>query len=140
LTKRFALTIAASLALAVIAQAQTPERQNPATIPASAASELADLLSRRVADSLRAKVVVGKPVIVGAVTLVPVLMIDVNFGGAGLLAPSGPQSGAPKPAVPQTPPPGADGFLMTGEARPVGFIVVSKQGTRFIGVAPASAK
>ena len=62
----------------------------------------------------------------GSVTLIPILMIDINFGGAGLVSPGGPSTAVPKAAAPQAPLAGADGFLMSGEARPLGFVVVTK--------------
>jgi uncharacterized spore protein YtfJ len=135
----FVLTAAAGLALGAVALGQAPE-QEPALNPAPAASELADVLTRRVGESLGVKAVVGKSVTAGSVTLIPILMLDINFGGAGLVSPGGPSAGAPKAAAPQAPLAGADGFLMSGEARPLGFVVVTKQGTRFISVAQTSAK
>jgi uncharacterized spore protein YtfJ len=128
------------LALGTVALGQAPVPQKPAVNPTPAASQLADVLTRRAGESLGVKAVVGKSVTVGAVTLIPILMIDVNFGGAGLVSPGGPPSAAPKTAAPQAPLAGADGFLMSGEARPVGFVVVTRQGTSFISVARPSAK
>lgn len=140
MTRLFVLTAAAGLALGAVALGQTPERQQPAPGPTPVASELADTMARRVAENLRVKAVVGKPVIAGSVTLIPVLMIDINFGGAGLLSPGGPPTAVPGAAAPQAPLAGADGFLMSGEVRPLGFVVVTRQGTRFISVAQASVK
>jgi uncharacterized spore protein YtfJ len=132
----FVLTAAAGLALGAVALGQTPERQEPAMNPAPAASELADVLTRRAGESLHVKAVVGKSVTAGSVTLIPILMIDINFGGAGLASPGGAPTAVPKAAGALA---GADGFLMSGEARPLGFVVVTRQGTRFISVAPAPA-
>jgi uncharacterized spore protein YtfJ len=140
LTTKSVLTAAAGLALGTFALGQAPQQQEPAVNPAPAASELADVLTRHVSENLRVKAVVGKPVTAGSVTLVPILMIDVNFGGAGLVSPGGPPNAAPKAAAPQAPLAGADGFLMSGEARPLGFVVVTRQGTRFMSVAQPSAK
>lgn len=139
MTRVFVLTAAAGLALGAVALGQAPE-QEPALNPAPAASELADVLTRRVGESLGVKAVVGKSVTAGSVTLIPILMIDINFGGAGLVSPGGPSTAVPKAAAPQAPLAGADGFLMSGEARPLGFVVVTGQGTRFISVAQTSAK
>ena len=140
MTRVFVLTPAAGLALAAFALAQAPQQREPAVNPAPAASELADVLTRHVSENLRVKAVVGKPVAAGSVTLIPILMIDVNFGGADLVSPGGPPNAVPKTAGPQAPLAGADGFLMSGEARPLGFVVVTKQGTRFISVPQTSAK
>ncbi len=137
MTKLTVLTAAAGLALGVVALGQAGEQQEPAVNPSPAASELADALTRRVSETLRAKTVVGKPVTAGSVTVIPILMIDINFGGAGLAPQAGPPTAAPKAAAPLA---GADGFLMSGEARPLGFVIVSRQGTRFISVAQKSAK
>jgi hypothetical protein len=54
------------------------------------------------------------------------MMIDVSFGGGGM--------------APQTPAIGADGFFMSGEARPLGFVAIGKKGTRFISVVKTPAK
>ena len=139
MTRVFVLTAAAGLALGAIALGQAPE-QDPALNRTPAASELADVLTRRVGESLGVKAVVGKSVTAGSVTLIPILMIDINFGGAGLVSPGGPSTAVPKAAAPQAPLAGADGFLMSGEARPLGFVVVTRRGTRFISVAQTSAK
>ncbi len=81
------------------------------------------------------KTVVGEPVKVGSVTLIPIMMIDVSFGGGGMAAPGGPAAAAPqKPAM------GVDGFYMSGEARVLGFVAISKKGTRFISVSKTPAK
>ena len=140
MSKVLVLTAAAGLALGTVALGQAPEPQEPAVNPPPAASELADVLTRHVGEDLRVKAVVGKSVTVGAVTLIPILMIDINFGAAGLVPPGGPPSAVPKAPAPPSPVAGADGFVMTGEARPLGFVVVTRQGTRFISVAQTSAK
>jgi len=137
LTRVFVLTAAAALALCAVALGQAPEQQEPAVNPAPAARELADALTRRLGENLGVKAVVGKPVTAGSVTLIPILMIDISFGGVGLRSPGGPPPAVSEAAAPLA---GADGFLMSGEARPLGFVVVTRQGTRFISVAPASAK
>ncbi len=136
--RMFILTAATSLALGAAALGQAADPQPPATSPTPAASELAESLTRRVGESLGVKTVVGQPVTTGSVTLIPILMIEVNFGGAGLVLPSGPPGAAPRAAAPQASP--ADGFLMSGEARPLGFVVVTKQGTRFISLTSTAAK
>jgi len=83
--------------------------------------QLAEAMTQRLANSLQVKTVVGEPFKAGKVTLVPIIMIDVGFGGGG--------GGAP-----QNPEMGGKGFYMSGEARPLGFIVISKSGTRFVSV------
>jgi len=105
-----------------LAMAQKPSQVRPA----QPAGDLADGLAQRLSQELHVKTVVGEAIKVGSVTLIPILMVEVNFAGAGVAA----QPGAPAP----------DGFLMSGEARPLGFVAVTKKGTRFISAAAAPAK
>lgn len=83
--------------------------------------QLAEEMAKRLNDSLQVKTVVGEPMKVGKVTLIPIMMIDIGFGGGG--------GGAP-----QAPEMGGKGFYMSGEARPLGFVVVGKAGTKFVSV------
>ena len=110
-----------------LAIAQKPVEKVSTPAVAQPASELADELSQRLSKGLRVKTVVGEAIKVGSVTLIPILMIDVNFAGAGV---AGPVSGAP----------GIDGFLMSGEVRPLGFVAVTKTKTRFISAGTPPAK
>jgi len=104
-----------------LAMAQKPAEK--ATAPAAApAAELADGLAQRLSKELHVKTVVGEAIKAGSVTLIPILMVEVNFAGAG--------SQGPKPGAP-----GIDGFLMSGEARPLGFVAITKTKTRFISAA-----
>jgi len=99
-----------------------PEKKAPS--PAKAPlpmDQFAEALTQRLANSLQVKTAVGEPFKAGKVTLVPIIMIDVGFGGGGA-------------AVPQNPDQGGKGFFMSGEARPLGFIVITKSGTRFVSV------
>jgi hypothetical protein len=48
--------------------------------------------------------------------------------------------GSPAAAAPQNPAMGVNGFFMSGEARPLGFVAISKKGTRFISVAKTPVK
>lgn len=78
-------------------------------------------MTDRLSDSLHVKKAVGKPIKVGDVTIVPIIMIDIGFGGGG-----GGPSGQPQM--------GAHGFGFGGEARPLGFVVISKAGVKFVPV------
>lgn len=99
-----------------------------ATAPAARpAADLASGLAQRLGDQLHATTIVGEPVKAGTVTLIPILLVDVNFAGAS----------APAPAPNAQ---GLDAFLMSGEARPLGFVVVTAKGTRFIRVGDTPAK
>ncbi len=137
MTRVFVLTAAVGLTLGAVALGRAGEQQPAAANPTPAASELAGLLTQRLGETLGMKTVVGKSVTVGSVTLIPILMIDVDFGGAGLASPGTTPAAASQAAAPSA---GADGFLMSGEARPLGFVVLSRQGTRFISVTQPSAK
>ena len=83
--------------------------------------QLAEDMAKRLANDLQVKTIVGDPMKVGKVTLIPIIMIDIGFGGGG--------GGAP-----QNPDLGGKGFYMSGEARPIGFVVLTKAGTQFISV------
>ena len=89
--------------------------------------QLADALGQRIANNLQVKTIVGSPMKVGRVTLVPIMMISIGFGGGG--------GGAP-----QNPDLGGRGFYMSGEAKPIGFVVISKEGTKFVSVGKIPAK
>ena len=108
-----------------LAMAQKPP-EKPKAPAAQPASDLAESLAQRLSKELHVKAVVGQPVKAGEVTLIPLLMVDVNFGGAGVAAPGGA--------------PGADGFLMSGEARPLGFVAITKSKTTFISAVQPPAK
>lgn len=83
--------------------------------------QLANSMAARLGNDLQVKTIVGQPMKVGRVTLIPIMMIDIGFGGGG--------GGAP-----QAPDMGGKGFYMSGEARPIGFVVVGKSGTQFLSV------
>jgi len=102
--------------------AQTEKKLQPASAKAPLPMyQLADEMAKRLTSSLQVKTVVGEPMKVGKVTLIPIMMIDIGFGGGG--------GGAP-----QAPEMGGKGFYMSGEARPLGFVVATKTGTKFVSV------
>jgi uncharacterized spore protein YtfJ len=82
---------------------------------------LTKAMTDRLTNNLHVKNVVGDPIKVGNVTIVPIIMIDVGFGGGG----GGPSVGTQM---------GGHGFYMSGEARPMGFVLISKAGTKFVPV------
>lgn len=97
-------------------QKEKPKPQAPAENPLSAFTQA---MIDRLPANLKVKRVVGDPVKVGKVTIIPVMMIDFGYGGGG---------GGPTPQA------GGQGYYMGGEARPLGFIVISKSGTQFVSV------
>lgn len=135
MNRKMVITIAAGLILGSLAVGQKPPEKKPQAAAVQPANELADALAQRLSNDLHVKTVVGEPVKVGSLTLIPIMMIDVSFGGGGMAAP-----GSPAAAAPQNPAMGANGFFMSGEARPLGFVAIGKKGTRFISVAKTPAK
>ncbi len=129
------LVVAAGLILGSLALGQNPPANRPQAPAVQPANELADALAQRLSNDLHVKTVVGEPIRAGSITLIPIMMIDVSFGGGSMAAPA-----APAAAAPQGPAVGVDGFFMSGEARPLGFVAIGKKGTRFISVAKTPAK
>lgn len=113
--------LAACLFLFTLAGAQNQLEKKPQAKAPLPMYQLADEMAKRLGNTLQVKTIVGEPMKVGKVTLIPILMIDIGFGGGG--------GGAP-----QNPDLGGKGFYMSGEARPVGFVVISKAGTKFVSV------
>jgi hypothetical protein len=60
-------------------------------------------------------------------------MIDIKFGSAATTAPS--EAPTPQGAVPP-----ANLFYMSGQARPLGFVAITRKGTRFINVSKPTPK
>ena len=111
--------------LAPAANSQVEKKSQPkAPLPTD---QLAESLSQRLVNNLNVKHVVGEPIKVGKVTIIPIMMIDLGFGGGG--------GGAP-----QNPELGGQGFFMSGEAKPIGFVIISKAGTQFISVGKIPSK
>ena len=120
--------IAAILALLMSAlpgiaqKAQKAPEKPPAASTAQPAAELADSMAQRLSSEMHVKTVVGEPIKAGTVTVIPIMTMDVSFGTAG------------------TADSGKGGFWMSGEARPLGFVVTGRTGTRFVSVAKTPAR
>lgn len=101
--------------------------------PPSGTSALVEGMAQRLSHDLNVKTVIGEPIKVGSVTLIPILMLDVNFG-----------NGATKLASAATTPQGAESqsnlFYLSGEARPLGVVAITGKGTRFINLVKSDTK
>jgi uncharacterized spore protein YtfJ len=143
MNRTLVLSMTAILLPGAVAVAQNAPATDHKAAAVTTASELADSLAHRLSQELHLKTVVGEPLKVGSLTLIPILMVDLGFGGGSLLAPS---PAAPSPAPSSAPPtPSAkptlgDAFFMSGEARPLGFVAVTSKGARFVGVTKAPAR
>jgi len=116
--------LAVSLAAA---QAPSVKKTQPPPKAPLPMYQLAQAMAERLGSSLQVKTVVGEPIKAGKVTIIPIMMIDIGFGGGGGGAPNAPDMGG-------------RGFYMSGEARPLGFVVVTKTGTQFISVGKVPGK
>jgi len=128
MTRKIALVLAAGLLIFALAGAQGQKPPEKRALPAgpSPVDQLAEEMAKRLGDELHVKTVVGEPMKAGAVTLIPIMMINIGFGGG--------QAGAPQAGM------GGSGFFLSGEARPLGFVAVGKKGTRFISVGKTPRK
>jgi uncharacterized spore protein YtfJ len=111
--------------LAPVANSQVEKKSQPKTPLLT--DQLAESLSQRLVNNLNVKHIVGEPIKVGKVTIIPIMMIDLGFGGGG--------GGAP-----QNQGLSGQGFFMNGEAKPIGFVIISKAGTQFISVGKIPSK
>jgi uncharacterized spore protein YtfJ len=115
------LSFAAGTALAAESKKAQEKTVDPVAL-------LTKAMTERLSSSLNVKHVVGDPVKVGKTTIIPLVMIDVGFGGGG---------GGPQGAQQQM---GGKGYGMSGEARPIGFVVISEAGVKFVTVGKVPRK
>ncbi len=120
MSRQILLVLAVMLVFSVSLAQEKPKTKEVSVNPIVS---LAKAMTDRIANNLHVEKAVGEPIKVGKVTILPIIMIDVGFGGGG----GGPQMAA-------------QGFGMGGEARPLGFVVISKTGTRFIPVGKVPRK
>lgn len=110
----FVLLLLVSVSLAQ----EKPKAQTKAPNPVAAMTKG---MTERLSTGLHVKNIVGDPVKVGKMTIIPIIMVEVGFGGGGGGAPGGQ-------------PMGGSGFYISGNAKPVGFVIVSKAGVKFVPV------
>jgi hypothetical protein len=132
LRKKWFLVLAMSLMLFFLVEglALSQEKQQKEPPKAQVAQEnpiamLAKAMTERLTKNLQVKNIVGDPIKVGNVTVIPIIMIDISYGGGG---------GGPSEQM------GASGFYIGGEAKPLGFVVLSKAGVKFIAAGKAPRK
>lgn len=113
----------------VFSQAPSKEKAKAQAETEPPVSMLIKSMTSRLPNSLHVKHVVGDPVKVGKVTIIPIMMIDIGYGGGG----GGPSQGKGQQM-------GGYGYGMGGEAKPLGFVVISKAGTKFIPVGKVPRK
>ena len=121
--------VAAAVLLSLFAwTALAAENKKEQTKAADPVALLTKAMTERLSRSLNVKHVVGDPVKVGKTTIIPLVMIDVGFGGGG---------GGPPGAQQKM---GGKGYGMSGEARPIGFVVINKAGVKFVTVGKVPRK
>jgi uncharacterized spore protein YtfJ len=112
-------------------QKQPPKAQVAQESPVAM---IAQAMAERLTKNLQVKNIVGDPIKVGNVTVIPIIMIDIGYGGGGGGGPMMQTGGASQMQM------GASGFGMKGEAKVLGFIVLSKAGVKFLPAEKAPRK
>jgi uncharacterized spore protein YtfJ len=119
--------------------ALSQEKQQKEPTKAQVAQEnpvamIARAMTERLTKNLQVKNIVGDPIKVGNVTVIPIIMIDIGYGGGGGGGPVMQTGGSGMQMM------GGSGFGMKGEAKVLGFIVLSKAGVKFIAAEKAPRK
>ncbi len=122
----FLITFFLMLGSLGIAQNAPQQKAKPVQPPPST-SDLVEGMAQRLSHDLNVRTVIGEPIKVGSVTLIPILMLDVKFGSAATNVPSGATVQQNTQSQPNL-------FYLSGEARPLGFVAVTARGTRFINL------
>ena len=133
MAKKIIPSIMFLLLVGSLGMAQNAPQQKAKPVQPPSTSDFVDGMAQRLSHDLNIRTVVGEPIKVGSVTLIPILMIDVKFGSAATNVPSG--ANAPPSAESQ-----ANLFYMSGEARPLGVVAITGKGTRFINLVKSNAK
>ncbi len=133
MAKKIIPSIMFLLLVGSLGMAQNAPQQKAKPVPPPSTSELVDGMAQRLSRDLNVRTVIGEPIKVGSVTLIPILMVDLKFGSVATKVPS--RATAPQSAESQ-----ANLFYMSGEARPLGFVAITGKGTRFINLVKSDAK
>ena len=133
MAKKIIFSMMFFLLVGSLAMAQNAPQKKAQPVQPPGTSDLVDSLAQRLSHDLNVKTVIGEPIKVGSVTLIPILMIDVKFGSAANKAAT--EATAPQSAKSQ-----ANLFWMSGEARPLGFVAITGKGTRFINLVKSDVK
>lgn len=133
MNKKIIFSMMLFLLVGPFGMAQNASQEKAQPVQPSGTSDLVDGLAQRLSHDLNVKTVIGQPIKVGSVTLIPILMIDVNFGGATTKAPSGATAQQSTQSQAQL-------FYISGEARPLGFVAITGKGTRFINLVRSDVK
>ena len=105
---------------------EQPKKTKTVAIVEHPVSVMTQAMTERLAKKLHVKNIVGDPVKVGDMTIIPIIMIDIGYGGGEGGPPGGQQMGG--------------GFYMSGEAKPLGFVIITKAGVKFISAGKAPRK
>ncbi|HTR26156.1 MAG TPA: hypothetical protein VMI10_19435 [Terriglobales bacterium] len=137
MTKKIIPSILVFLLLGCLVMAQKPPQQKAQPAQPPATSDLVNSLARQLGHELKVETVIGEPIKVGSVTLIPILMVDLKFGGAAATMPVGASTPTPAPQSAGSQP---NLFFMSGEAQPLGVVVISGKGTRLINLVKSDTK
>ncbi len=142
MAKKIIPSIMFLLLVGSLGMAQNASQQKAKPVPPPSTSDLVDGMAQRLSHDLNVRTVIGEPIKVGSVTLIPILMVDVKFGSAATKVPL--TSGRPREGKSGTAAQSAESqtnlFYMSGEARPLGFVAITGKGTRFINLVKSDAK
>ena len=127
--KKMVLVLIISLfVFLLVASVPVPEKKAPniQTQQQNPIIKLTQSMTERLIKNLHIKKIVGDPVKIGSTTIIPIIMLDIGYGGGGGGPAGGKQMGG--------------GFYLGGEAKPLGFIIITKSETKFICAGKAPRK
>lgn len=133
MAKKIIFSVLFFLLVGSLGMAQNAPQKKAQPVQPPGTSDFVDDLARRLGHDLNVKTVIGEPIKVGSVTLIPILMIDVKFGAAATKTPI-------EATAKQSPPSQARLTFISGEARPLGFVAITGKGTRFINLVKSEVK